>query len=412
MSLLPGQIIPQSIPIGKTANGDMVSIDHNWWLFFYNLALGTLSPTPGGTAVSDMEKILLNEIDSRVNDTTGGGGGGGGFTNPMTTKGDIIFENATPAPDRLGIGSDGDILISSSGLPIWSNPNNTTFYHGAGAYTYSVPAGASKLTLLLFGCGGNGGNGYGGAVLAGGGGGGGGSGSMSIVVIPTLFLPSTLYVFLNSGSVYATSYVDIANDTGGSVTGNCLMYAVGGNNGGNGTSSGGGSGGTQGLSPTIANMPLAQSGSYYLIAAQAGGGGISSYSTALLYPANPYMSGGGGGGKSLNTPYTAGNPGTGIAAYGSSTLFTGVAVSVGGTNPCGNGTNGGNGADYFGNHVYNTGAEGGAGSGWNSTGNTNCGSGGTGGNGGYGSGAGGGGAGFTAGSGGTGGDPACLILAN
>ena len=72
MSLLPGQIIPQSIPIGKTANGDMVSIDHNWWLFFYNLALGTLSPTPGGTAVSDMEKILLNEIDSRVNDTTGG----------------------------------------------------------------------------------------------------------------------------------------------------------------------------------------------------------------------------------------------------------------------------------------------------------------------------------------------------
>ncbi len=30
-----------------------------------------------------------------------GGGSGGGFTNPMTTLGDLIYENATPAPARL-----------------------------------------------------------------------------------------------------------------------------------------------------------------------------------------------------------------------------------------------------------------------------------------------------------------------
>jgi hypothetical protein len=52
-----------------------------------------------------------------------GGGGGGGFTNPMTTKGDIIIENAVPAPARLGIGTTGQALeVSSGGLPAWQNP--------------------------------------------------------------------------------------------------------------------------------------------------------------------------------------------------------------------------------------------------------------------------------------------------
>ena len=153
MSLLPGQILPQSIPIGKVnvdGNGNVI-IDKNWWLFLYNLALGTLSPTPGGTAVSDMEKILLNEIDSRVSDTTGGGGGGSGtvttfsFTNangftgtvtnasttpnltlsssfmvnPMTTQGDIIYEDATPTPNRLGIGTVNYGILAIAGLPQW-----------------------------------------------------------------------------------------------------------------------------------------------------------------------------------------------------------------------------------------------------------------------------------------------------
>jgi hypothetical protein len=43
-----------------------------------------------------------------------------GFTNPMTTAGDIIYENATPAPARLGIGTTGQVLTVVSGLPSWS----------------------------------------------------------------------------------------------------------------------------------------------------------------------------------------------------------------------------------------------------------------------------------------------------
>ena len=39
---------------------------------------------------------------------------------PMTTAGDLTFENATPAPDRLPIGSNGDVLTVVSGLPAWA----------------------------------------------------------------------------------------------------------------------------------------------------------------------------------------------------------------------------------------------------------------------------------------------------
>lgn len=45
-----------------------------------------------------------------------------GFSNPMTTKGDIIIEDATPAPARLAIGSTGQTLGVASGLPAWSYP--------------------------------------------------------------------------------------------------------------------------------------------------------------------------------------------------------------------------------------------------------------------------------------------------
>lgn len=50
------------------------------------------------------------------------GGGGGGFSNPMTTAGDIIIENATPAPARLALGAAGTLLGQASSLPAWVVP--------------------------------------------------------------------------------------------------------------------------------------------------------------------------------------------------------------------------------------------------------------------------------------------------
>jgi len=44
---------------------------------------------------------------------------------PLTTAGDIIYENATPTPARLAIGTTGQVLTVSGGLPTWATPTNT-----------------------------------------------------------------------------------------------------------------------------------------------------------------------------------------------------------------------------------------------------------------------------------------------
>ncbi len=51
-----------------------------------------------------------------------------GFANlsPLTTAGDIIYENATPLPARLPIGSTGQVLTVVSGLPAWTSAGSGT----------------------------------------------------------------------------------------------------------------------------------------------------------------------------------------------------------------------------------------------------------------------------------------------
>lgn len=42
---------------------------------------------------------------------------------PLTTAGDIIYENATPAPARLAVGTAGQVLTVVGGLPAWQTPS-------------------------------------------------------------------------------------------------------------------------------------------------------------------------------------------------------------------------------------------------------------------------------------------------
>ena len=42
--------------------------------------------------------------------------------NPMTTTGDIIYESSTGVASRLGIGSTGNVLTVTGGVPVWSAP--------------------------------------------------------------------------------------------------------------------------------------------------------------------------------------------------------------------------------------------------------------------------------------------------
>jgi hypothetical protein len=90
-------------------------------------------PTAGGTFTGDVE------FEGQILDATEASGTNGqvltkvsgnpqwatpssGFSNPMTTKGDIIYEDGTPAPNRLALASsDGWVLTvnHSTGLPEW-----------------------------------------------------------------------------------------------------------------------------------------------------------------------------------------------------------------------------------------------------------------------------------------------------
>jgi hypothetical protein len=50
----------------------------------------------------------------------------GGMTNPMTTTGDMIYSSSGSTPARLGIGSNGNIMMVNSGLPSWQAQTQIT----------------------------------------------------------------------------------------------------------------------------------------------------------------------------------------------------------------------------------------------------------------------------------------------
>jgi hypothetical protein len=89
--------------------------------------------------IARLVKVLTRKKKpvTRIPTAGGTGGSGGGMTNPMTADGDIIFGGTGGAPQRLGIGSNGQILTVSSGAPAWQNNVHT-----------NVPVG---LTVLLDG---------------------------------------------------------------------------------------------------------------------------------------------------------------------------------------------------------------------------------------------------------------------
>lgn len=67
MSLLPGQILPQSQPIGKVQpNGDVV-IDKIWWLLLYNIVQNSIG-TGGSVPDSALEIVEDVAIDAVATD--------------------------------------------------------------------------------------------------------------------------------------------------------------------------------------------------------------------------------------------------------------------------------------------------------------------------------------------------------
>lgn len=98
---------------------------------------GSLAVTAGGVIYTDGSKL----------DNVGAGTSGyflksngssapswvAGMTNPLTTTGDIIYSSSGSTPTRLAIGSTGNRLVVSSGVPAWGGQ-----YQSGDYVTYSA----------------------------------------------------------------------------------------------------------------------------------------------------------------------------------------------------------------------------------------------------------------------------------
>jgi len=54
MSLLPSQILPQTVPIGHVDDRGKVIIDKQWWLLIYNIMLNSVTATNNDNIMEDM----------------------------------------------------------------------------------------------------------------------------------------------------------------------------------------------------------------------------------------------------------------------------------------------------------------------------------------------------------------------
>lgn len=113
----------------------------------------SLADLKGGTTGQVLKKNSNTDMDFVW------GTDSAGMTNPMTTTGDTIYSSSGSTPARLGIGSTGNVLTVSGGLPVWAAPtatgkNFTLLNAGgtalSGSATVTVSGISNKDTILVF----------------------------------------------------------------------------------------------------------------------------------------------------------------------------------------------------------------------------------------------------------------------
>lgn len=72
----------------------------------------TATQVTGSTIISHERGMRETVISSSVS----------GLTNPMTTAGDMIFNNLSSEEDRVAIGNEADVLTVVGGIPAWQAP--------------------------------------------------------------------------------------------------------------------------------------------------------------------------------------------------------------------------------------------------------------------------------------------------
>jgi len=70
-----------------------------------------------------------------------------GMTNPMTTTGDTIYSSSGSTPARLGIGSTGQVLTVSGGVPTWATAGTSGKLRQVVSATYSTQVSTTSSTF-------------------------------------------------------------------------------------------------------------------------------------------------------------------------------------------------------------------------------------------------------------------------
>jgi hypothetical protein len=102
------------------------------------------------TLGTSIDSTLKTQIDAQIPETL------------LTTTGDVIYASGANTPARLGIGTTGQVLQVSGGLPAWTTPTagaanwsllnaGGTALTGAQTVTVSGISGADKIMVLIAG---------------------------------------------------------------------------------------------------------------------------------------------------------------------------------------------------------------------------------------------------------------------
>jgi hypothetical protein len=116
----------------------------------------TLLDLKGGTTGQVLKKNSGTDMDFVW------GADSAGMTNPMTTTGDIIYSSSGSTPARLGIGTTGQVLNVTAGVPAWATPagadanwtllnSGGTTLSGSQTITVSGISGKDKILILMDG---------------------------------------------------------------------------------------------------------------------------------------------------------------------------------------------------------------------------------------------------------------------
>lgn len=121
--ILPVPIVARYWRIWTASSGAFA-----WNVYTFSLFSGANAGSPERLGVGSPGQVLTVSSGSypvwaTPSGSTGGGVSVSGFTNPMTTLGDIIYAQTSGVATRLGVGSTGQVLTVAGGVPTWTTPS-------------------------------------------------------------------------------------------------------------------------------------------------------------------------------------------------------------------------------------------------------------------------------------------------